>query len=146
MLYGKAVTVDCSPARLALSSATKIPFASIQLNVLQEAAKILKIKGLWESSLDPSKEESDEDEEEREIVPVQPDSNLGQNVESSQTVKAPEPVTPVSPSMPELKSPPSLKSMMQVAGIGSKRRKRSRNGTGSIEEVQNEGPKQTKVH
>ncbi len=52
---------------------------------------------------------------------------------------------PVSPSMPELKSPPSiaqLKSMMQV--VGSKRRKRSRNGTGSVEEVQ-EGAKQTKV-
>ena len=53
---------------------------------------------------------------------------------------------PVSPSMPELKSPPSiaqLKSMMQV--MGSKRRKRSRNGGNSIEEMTQDGPKQTKV-
>ena len=53
---------------------------------------------------------------------------------------------PVSPSMPELKSPPSiaqLKSMMQV--MGSKRRKRSRNGGNSVEEMSQEGPKQTKV-
>ena len=53
---------------------------------------------------------------------------------------------PVSPSMPELKSPPSmaqLKSMMQV--MGSKRRKRSRNGGNSVEEMTQDGPKQTKV-
>ena len=103
----------------------------------------MKIKGLWESSLDPSKDESDEEEEEREILPMQPDPNVAQILEQNPTAKVPEPVNPVSPTMPELKSPPSLKSMMSV--VGSKRRKRSRNGMGSIEEVQNEGPKQTKV-
>jgi len=34
--------------------------------------------------------------------------------------------------------------MMQV--VGSKRRKRSRNGGGSVEEISNEGQKQTKVY
>ena len=97
----------------------------------QEAAKILKIKGLWESGLDPPKEESEE--EEGEILP--------------QCLNGSDPKDfPVSPSMPELKSPPSisqLKSMMQV--VGSKRRKRSRNGGGSVEEISNDGQKQTKV-
>ena len=102
----------------------------------QEAAKILKIKGLWESGLDQARDESEE--EENEIAP-QVDVNVG----AVKPVVGKDP--PVSPSMPELKSPPSiaqLKSMMQV--VGSKRRKRSRNGTGSIEEVQ-EGAKQTKA-
>jgi len=105
---------------------------------LQEAAKILKIKGLWESGLDQAAHEESE-EEENEIIP-----QVDVNVAAKPPAVGKNP--PVSPSMPELKSPPSiaqLKSMMQV--VGSKRRKRSRNGTGSVEEVQ-EGAKQTKVN
>jgi hypothetical protein len=87
------------------------------LNIfLQEAAKILKIKGLWESGLDPPKDESDE--EESEIAPSQHEPNLGPNLDPDRPVKPVQPsnpVHPVSPTMPELKSPPSLKSMMQVS-------------------------------